>query len=87
VMFTPDSEHVTWAMIGAKNGAQAYRIFVDGREAFAYSQSPLDNMPNAMAMGADGTLTLLGIDGGAVKRYRIPPPADTSVTSMLAAAR
>jgi hypothetical protein len=87
VRFTPDSQHVTWAMIGAKNGAQAYRIFVDGREAFAYSQSVLDNMPHAMEMGADGTLTLLGIDGGALKRYRIPPPADTSVTSMLAAVR
>jgi len=86
VTFTPDSQHVAWAVYGQKNNVAAYRVFVDGREVLACEASILDNTPGAWEMGADGTLTLLGVDQGALKRYRIPPPSDTSITSMLAAA-
>jgi hypothetical protein len=87
VTFTPDSQHIAWAVYGQKNNLAAYRVFVDGREAVSYASSPIDNTPGAWEMGADGTLTLLGIDEGALKRYRILPPADSSITTMLAAAK
>lgn len=87
VTFTPDSQHVAWAMYGQKNNVAAYRVFVDGREVLSYESTILDNTPGAWEMGADGTLTLLGVDDGALKRYRIPPPTDSSITTMLAAAK
>lgn len=86
VTFTPDSQHVAWAMGGTKDNVGVYQIFVDGREAVTCANSALDNLPGAWEMGADGVLTILGIDGGALKRYRITPAADSSITSMLAAA-
>lgn len=87
VTFTPDSQHVAWAVYGQKNNAAAYRVFVDGREVLSYLSSPFDNTPGAWEMSADGTLTLLGDDEGALKRYRIPAPTDSTITSMLAAAK
>jgi hypothetical protein len=87
ITFTPDSQHITWAVYGQKNNVAAYRVFVDGREVLSYASSAIDNTPGAWEMGADGTLTLLGIDEGALKRYRIPMPPDSNITSMLAAAK
>ncbi len=84
VTFTPDSRHVYWAVMGVRDGASVYRVFADGIEVLAYTTSMLDTTRAAWEMGADGTLTLLGLSGGSLERYRIPPPADTSIESMLA---
>ena len=87
VTFTPDSQHVAWAITGVKDNLTAYKIYVDGREAVAFHGSGTDNTEGAWEMGADGTLTFIGADGTSLKRYRIPPPADSSITTMLAAAK
>lgn len=86
VTFTPDGQHVAWAIAGLKDNRGAYRVFVDGREVVSYHSSGADETAGAWEMGADGTLTFLGADGSALKRYRIPPPSDSNITSMLAAA-
>ena len=87
VTFTPDSQHVAWAVSGLKDNRGVYRVFVDGREVLAYNNSMADVIAGAWEMGDDGTLTFLGADGSTLKRYRIPPPADSSITTMLAAAK
>ncbi|MBE2214845.1 MAG: hypothetical protein IAE82_13310, partial [Opitutaceae bacterium] len=86
VTFTPDSQHVAWAVAGLKNNMGAYEIFFDGEKVLTYTSSPLDNMNQAWAMGADGVLTILAIDDGALKRFRITPAAGSSVATMVAAA-
>jgi hypothetical protein len=87
VTFTPDSQHVAWAVSGLRDNQGGYRIFVDGREVLAYNSSAADNTAGAWEMGDDGTLTFLGADGSSLKRYRIPPPLDSSIATMLAAAK
>jgi hypothetical protein len=86
VTFTPDSQHVAWAISGLKDNRQGYTIHVDGRAALTYHGSMADNTAGAWEMGDDGTLTFLGADGDSLKRFRIPAPADSSITTMLAAA-
>ncbi|MBL9215882.1 MAG: hypothetical protein JNG83_10445 [Opitutaceae bacterium] len=86
--FTPDSQHVVWAIASLiQNNIGAYSVFVDGREELQYESSPLDNTPGAWEMGDDGTLTLLGIDEGALKRYRVPLSSGSGLAAMLAAAK
>jgi hypothetical protein len=87
VTFTPDSQHVAWAISGVKDNLASYTIYVDGRAALTYKGSMADITRGAWEMGDDGTLVFLGADGDAFKRYRIPPPADTSIATMLAAAK
>jgi hypothetical protein len=87
VTFTPDSQHVAWAVMGLKDNRGAYSVFVDGQEVLAFNNSMADITPGAWEMAADGTLTFLGADGVAFKRYRIPAPPDSSITTMLAAAK
>jgi dipeptidyl aminopeptidase/acylaminoacyl peptidase len=87
VTFTPDSQHVAWAVPGLKDNVGVYRVFVDGREVLASKISGADNTAGTWEMGSDGTLTFLGFDGDALKRFRIPPPGDSSIATMLAAAK
>lgn len=87
ITFTPDSQHVFWAVMTTKDNRAAYRVFADGREVLTYHSSMADVATGTWAMGEDGTLTFLGADGPAFKRYRIPPPADSSITTMLASAK
>ncbi|MCE9594304.1 MAG: hypothetical protein K8S98_08920 [Planctomycetes bacterium] len=85
--FTPDSRHFLCASLEPRNGANPrYVVSVDGRTAAEHEISSLDNTRGAWEMSADGTLVYLGIVDGALTRFRIPPPADSNVETMLAAA-
>lgn len=86
--FTPDARHFLCASLEPRNGANPrYVVSVDGRTAAEHDVTPLDNTPGAWEMNADGTLVYLGVVDGALTRFRIPPPADSSIDTMLAAAR
>jgi hypothetical protein len=86
--FTPDSRHFFCASLEPRDGANPrYVVSVDGRPAAEHEMSSLDNAPGAWEMNADGTLVYLGIVDGALTRFRVAPPADSNVETMLAAAR
>jgi hypothetical protein len=61
---------------------------VDGRAAGQIDQNFVAFAgPSWWKMADDGVLTMVAEDQGTVKRLRITPPADTSIDTMLAAAR
>jgi hypothetical protein len=90
-MFTPDSRHFIFAARAGEGFPQAQNlvVYVDGRPSVYLdggAMGPLSN-PNDWEMGADGTLTLVAVDHGDLKRIRITPAADTSVDTMLSDAQ
>jgi hypothetical protein len=85
VRFSPDSQHIMW--IASDPGTATNTVVVDGRPSVKFRESALDQMPEASEMGADGALTFLAIKGGALVRYRVTPPLDTSIATLLAGAK
>ena len=53
---------------------------------FSIPGGGLADPPPAWNVGADGVLTLVGVIGDQVKRFRIMPSADTNISTMIAAA-
>jgi hypothetical protein len=76
--FTPDSQHLVWVAVGKDE-----TLYVDGVEVMHFNQSDLDKTPGAWGMGSDGVFQFLAAAGDSIKRYRVTPPADTSVATLL----
>jgi hypothetical protein len=77
--FTPDSRHLIWM---DRPGGSAQVLYVDGRPAVQMEAGSLNTIPGTWEMAADGTLTVIGQSGDGLKRYRIEPPADTSIDTL-----
>jgi hypothetical protein len=87
-MFTPDSRHLMW-LDRTPDRPQLARltVFVDGRPAAEIDLPSGGQTPGWIGMGDDGVLTLIAQDGDSMKRFRITPGNDTSIDTMLAAAK
>jgi WD40 repeat protein len=72
ITFTPDGRHLLW--MGVRSGNRR-RIYVDGEPALDIDQpaGPQQSAETWWSMGADGVLTVVAQDGGALKRFRITP--------------
>jgi hypothetical protein len=84
IHFTPDSQHLLWTDLepGGMN-----TLYVDGRPSVKFRASALDSVLEAREMGADGILTFVTLKDGAPVRYRVTPPSDTSVATLLSGAK
>jgi len=72
ITFTPDAKHLMW--LGGVSGNRM-RVYVDGEPVVEFDQ-PAGAQQNAEAwwsMGADGVLTVIALDGGVLKRFRVTP--------------
>jgi hypothetical protein len=90
VSFTPDSQHLVWV----ETVKGQHHIYVDGKEAAPMdlpgdvtTKVCFDVTPGLWAMGSDGIYTIVGLTRDTVKRLRVTPGSDTSVTTMLADAK
>jgi hypothetical protein len=81
--FTPDSKHIFW--VDREEGNSSV-VYLDGKPAtrIQFNQSQIGGWWD---MGADGVLTVITQDGDAMKRLRITPPEDSSVDTLVAAAK
>jgi hypothetical protein len=81
--FTPDSKHVFWMDRG--DGSEI-NVYQDGKVAARF----VGNIPTTAGwweMGNDGVLTIVTQDGDSMKRFRITPSEESSVDTVLAAAK
>jgi hypothetical protein len=72
VTFTPDGKHLMW--LGGVSGNRM-RVYVDGEPVVEFDR-PAGEQQNAETwwnMGADGMLTVIAQDRGALKRFRVTP--------------
>ena len=84
--FTPDSKHLCWLgveMRGASQPGRDYVAYVDGHPAVRLTSENMIRTMGAWSMGADGVVTLLGVVGDTVKRFRITAPPDTNIDKMI----
>ena len=84
--FTPDGRHFLFLTEDPGNAKES--IYVDGKVVAQVDVNTLlaDN-PAAWEVGADGVLTLVAQDAGAIKRFRLTPGSDTSIETLLALAK
>lgn len=82
--FTPDSKHLVWSasVPGKGTPVPAMAVFVDGALALEAPGHVFDHA-GAWEMTGEGVYQFVAIAGNAIKRYRITPPADTSIASMI----
>ncbi len=82
--FTPDGKHFYWiADELSQPPAPTTAVYVDGELAVRANGYFFQQLPGSVHMESDGALTFLAADGDVVKRYRIAPPGDTSVATLL----
>lgn len=79
--FTPDGKHFYWLAEELPHPTTA--LYVDGQLAVRANGYFFQQLPGSIDMASDGTVTFLAADGDTVKRYRVTPPADTSVATLL----
>lgn len=80
--FTPDGRHFLFLTQDPGNSKES--IYIDGKVvAQVDMNTSLADNPAAWEVGADGVLTLVAQDAGAIKRFRITP-GDTSIETLLA---
>ena len=86
-IFTPDSQHLLWISprrTETTDDRDSSELFVDGQDTHIRFVGFYASVRGDWEMSADGTLSFIVRTGDAVKRYRVTPPADTSVATMLA---
>jgi len=73
ITFTPDGRHLVW--LGQRSDGPRKRVYVDGEPVLEFDQTAAaqQSAETWWSMGADGVLTLIAQDGGALKRYRVIP--------------
>ena len=83
-VFTPDSNHILHYRL-VYGGT--YELCVDNKPAVKFSGIPLPGQPSRQPlweMSAEGVYTFLAVVDGTLKRFRVTPPADTTITTMIA---
>ncbi|HEU5217807.1 MAG TPA: hypothetical protein VFU23_04065 [Gemmatimonadales bacterium] len=81
--FTPDGKHFLFLTQDPGNSKES--VYVDGKVVVQVDvNNSLADNPAAWEVGADGVLTLVAQDAGAIKRFRITPGTDTSIETLLA---
>jgi hypothetical protein len=83
-VFTPDSRHLFWLGgrgEGPATDAESATLVVDGRIALRFRE--LINTRENWVMSPDGVLTFVARSGDGLKRYRVTPSRETSVTAMI----
>jgi len=81
VTFSTDSKHLLW--IVDTPGTRTKTWFVDGKPTVKFQMSDFDAVAGAREMGADGVLTFLTIEDGAIVRYRLTPSPDGSIAALI----
>lgn len=85
VHFTTDSQHLLWMDTDLPKAMNT--LYVDGRPSVKFRASALDSMPEAWEISSDGVLTFLTLKDGALVRYRVTPPPETSIAILLGGAK
>jgi hypothetical protein len=82
--FTPDGQHFFWTAIEMVAGSGATHIvYVDGQPAVRAGGNFFYETPGTFDVDDNGVAAFLGTDGDQMKRYRITPAADRSVTTLI----
>jgi len=84
--FTPDNAHFYWVeeqMHPTPGQGAVTVVFVDGVEAVRANGRFFWPVPGTFTVDSGGVATFFAADGASVKRYRITPPEDTSVATLL----
>jgi hypothetical protein len=89
-VFTPDSRHLFWfeTALSSTGAPAAVVLCVDGRIAQQVDLSDQNydlwtKVQGAWEMDTSGTLTFIAGAGDAIKRFRVTPPTDTSIDTLL----
>ncbi len=86
-MFTPDSQHLFWfapRLIASNEDKDILALYVDGKQSIKFSANVLETRPGNWEMSPDGTVTFVAITGNELKRIRVTPAPDASITTLLA---
>jgi len=87
-MFTPDSRHFYWVEPRTTEGGGDYDdswLMLDGRQVVKFQANTVaDRLVENWKMEPDGTVVFVAMSGGELKRFRVTPPADTSVDALIA---
>jgi hypothetical protein len=86
--FTPDSKHLFWLATEktAEPNTIEHVVYVDGQPTIKLARGVMLGGQGAWQMDAKGVVTLLGVNGANVKRYRIAASDDMDVEKMIARA-
>ncbi|HEY5551487.1 MAG TPA: hypothetical protein VIK52_06350 [Opitutaceae bacterium] len=87
-MFTPDSRHLYWISPRVTDGGgdrDNFWLYLDGVQVAKFAGADaLERLPENWEMSADGTLRFVALSGGELKRFKVTPPADTGIETLLA---
>jgi hypothetical protein len=83
--FTPDSKHLFWLATEktAEPNTIEHVVYVDGQPTIKLARGVMLGGKGAWQMDAKGAVTLLGVNGNNVKRYRIAASDDMDVEKMI----
>jgi len=80
LQFTADSQHL---LSVDRNLRGVNTLYVDGRPSVQFRMSAFDAVLEAREIASNGVLTLLTVKDGALVRYRVTPPSDTSLATLV----
>jgi hypothetical protein len=81
LQFTADGQHLLWV---DRSISGANTLYVDGQPSVQFRASAFDSLLEAREIASNGILTLLTVKDGALLRYRVTPPSDTSLATWAA---
>lgn len=82
--FTPDSRHIFWL---DREEGNTLVVFLDGKPAARIRFDNQSRLGGWWEMGPDGVLSVVTQEENTLKRLRITPGADSSIDTLLAAAK
>jgi hypothetical protein len=80
--FSPDGKHFAYMVEHTRPGGGPIGLYIDGRLVGEFVNNGLFSNEAAWQFTDDGVLTAIVQDGDAIKRLRITPQDDSSITTM-----
>ena len=82
--FSPDGNHLYWWSHDRQpDGKTIGGLYVDGERAMTFDPQNLGMQNNLWAFNDDGSLTMLGSAGEAIKRATVTPSSDRGIASII----
>jgi len=68
---------------GDRSLSGANTLYVDDQPSVQFQASAFDSLLEARQIASNGMLTLLTVKDGGLLRYRVTPPSDTSLATLV----